>query len=71
MSGDTVRLSVDCSPAERQQIKVLCALKGCTISDWVMDCVKERLKEEAERALRKKLPNKKKKYASVEELFQR
>ena len=78
MSKDTVRLSVDCSLEERQKIKVISTLSGETMSSWIMDAVRERIKKEA-----KRLPNEKtrkallesqkgkgvKRHGSIEELF--
>jgi hypothetical protein len=73
-----VRLSVDCSQEERQQVKLLCTLHNKTISEWVMECVREKIQSESAN-----LPNKKTvqalresdrgegvvTYDSVEELF--
>ena len=79
MSRDKVRLSVDCSPEDRQKLKILCALKEESISKWVMDAVKQRMDREVE-----KLPNMKtqealkesrkgkgvERHGTVEELFE-
>ena len=79
MSKNKVRLSVDCSPEERQKLKVLSTLSGSTMSEWIMDAVRLRMDKEI-----KKLPNKKtqnalleskqgegvKRHNSLEELFE-
>ena len=49
-----VRLSIDCSPEDRQRIKLLCTLDHKTISEFVMECVHERLHQE-----KRNLPNRK------------
>ena len=43
MPTDKVRLSVDCSPEERRQIKIFCAMEDHTVSEWIMGCVRERM----------------------------
>lgn len=45
-SSQKVRLSIDCGPRERQQIKVLAALHQETITEYVMKSVKERIARE-------------------------
>ena len=78
MSAEKVRLSIDCFSEERKKIKILSALKDMTISEWVMDCIRGKLKQETAH-----IPNKKtaealrnsakgkgtKKHATIEELF--
>ena len=79
MSKGKVRLSVDCSPELRQRLKVLCTISGETMSDWVMEAVRLRMKEESS-----KTPNKMtqealqdsrrgkgvERHGSIEELFE-
>ena len=78
MSTDKVRLSIDCFPEERQKIKVLSALGDLTISEWVMECVREKFKKRSahtpNKATKKSLKESEegkgvKTYGSVEELF--
>ena len=38
-----VRLSVDCLHEERRKIKVFSAMADSSVSEWVMDCVRERI----------------------------
>lgn len=79
MSKETVRLSIDCSREERKKLKILSSMADCTMSDWVMSAVRQRIAKEI-----KKLPNKKtrdalidsqqgkgvKKHNNIEELFE-
>lgn len=79
MRKNIARLSVDCTPLERQKIKVLSSLSGETMTEWVMDAVREKMKKESSR-----LPNEKttkalldsqegkgvKDYGNIEELFE-
>jgi hypothetical protein len=74
----TARLSVDCSIDERKTIKALSAMNDESMSRWVMEAVRERMRKEA-----KNLPNNKtikalldsqkgkgvRKHGSVEEVF--
>ena len=42
------RLSIDVFPEEHRQIKVYAALRGETIREYVVESVRERLRQEAE-----------------------
>lgn len=42
------RLSIDVLPGEHRQIKVYAALHGQTIREYVVESVRERLRQEAE-----------------------
>lgn len=61
MPKEKVRLSIDCSPEDRQRVKIMCALSEQSISEWVMDAVRERMEKET-----KRLPNRKTQKALVE-----
>ena len=41
------RLSIDVRPEEHRQIKALAALYGKTIREYVLECVRKRIKDEA------------------------
>lgn len=43
------RLSIDVFPEEHRQIKSYAALHGETIREYVLECVRERLRKEAEK----------------------
>jgi hypothetical protein len=40
------RVSIDVNPAEHRRIKVCAALRGTTIRNYVLECVRERLRHE-------------------------
>lgn len=73
-----VRLSVDCGPRERQQIKIMAALHQETITEYVMQSVRARLakehihrpNKETEKALRESRQGEGvKAYENMDELF--
>jgi hypothetical protein len=43
------RLSIDVFPEEHRRIKSFAALHGETIREYVLECVRERLRKEAEK----------------------
>ena len=43
------RLSIDVFPEEHRQIKSFAALHGETIREYVLECVRERLRKESEK----------------------
>lgn len=43
------RLSIDVFPEEHRQIKIYAALHGETIREYVLRCVRERLRKETEK----------------------
>ncbi len=43
------RLSIDVFPEEHRQIKSFAALHGETIREYILECVRERLRKEAEK----------------------
>jgi hypothetical protein len=43
------RLSIDVFPEEHRQIKSFAALHGETIREYVLECVRERLRKETEK----------------------
>ena len=45
------RLSVDVSPEEHRQIKAFAALQGKTIREFVLDCIKQRIRNAKEKAV--------------------
>ncbi|SCA64082.1 hypothetical protein SCG7086_BX_00040 [Chlamydiales bacterium SCGC AG-110-P3] len=45
---EKVRISVDCTPEERKQIKLMATICDKTISEWVMQSVRSRLKRTKE-----------------------
>ncbi|MFH1877712.1 MAG: hypothetical protein ABH883_02785 [Candidatus Omnitrophota bacterium] len=44
------RLSIDVFPEEHKQIKAFAALHGETIREYVLECVRERVRRESEEA---------------------
>ncbi|MBP9699533.1 MAG: hypothetical protein KBD85_05895 [Elusimicrobia bacterium] len=40
------RMSVDVNPTEHRRIKACAALRGTTIRNYILECVRERLKRE-------------------------
>ena len=79
MQDNKSRISLSCKPEEHIKIKVFAALCSMTISEYIMDCVRDKIYEDDG-----KIPNKEtakaleesakgkgiKSYASIGELFE-
>ena len=48
MSAERERLSIDVLPEEHRQIKVHAALRGQTIREYVLESIREQLRQEKE-----------------------
>ena len=48
--GESARMSIEIDPGEHRQIKVFAALRGLSIRDYVLESIRERLREEKETA---------------------
>jgi hypothetical protein len=76
--SEKVRLAIVCSPEERNRIKMLASYEDMTLNDFVLDCVRQRMKckkshipnEETEEALNASDRGEgHRKHASIEEMF--